>query len=81
MTWWVEPLADTRAESCTVVKYGTRNLGNNGVEWAAVFTIGIWHQLGMHIVWSEDPSKGNVRLWWDGEQVLDKRLKTKGPET
>jgi hypothetical protein len=35
----------------------------------------------MRIVWSEDPERGNVRLWWDGEQVLDKKLVTKGPES
>ena len=35
----------------------------------------------MHIHWSEDPDKGNTRLWFDGALVLDKKLKTKGPET
>ena len=29
---------------------------------------------------SEDPSLGHVKLWWDGEQVLDIAVQTKGPE-
>ncbi len=76
MTWWVEP-----KEGGTVVKYGTGNLGRNGIHWEGDFTVGQWHQLGMHIHWSEDPTKGNVKLWWDGELVLDKHVKTKGPES
>jgi 2-haloacid dehalogenase len=78
MTWWVEPKA---VGSGTVVKFGTGNLGRNGVHWERDFTIGQWHQLGMHIHWSEDPTKGNVKLWWDGVVVLDKKVKTKGPES
>jgi hypothetical protein len=34
----------------------------------------------MHIHWSEDPAKGNVKLWWDGVEVLDKKVQTKGPQ-
>ncbi|MFO0955859.1 MAG: hypothetical protein U0800_00135 [Isosphaeraceae bacterium] len=51
MTWWVEPRADG---SGTLVKYGTGNLGRKGVHWEADFEVGKWHQLGMHIHWSED---------------------------
>ena len=75
MTWWVEP-----QEGGTAIKYGTGNLGRNGVEWEGEFTTGKWHRLAMHIHWSEDPAKGNTRLWFDGKMVLDKKLKTKGPE-
>jgi hypothetical protein len=78
MTWWVEPKSDG---SGVLVKYGTGNLGRNGVLWEQDFTIGEWHQLGMHIHWSEDSTKGNIKLWWDGKLVLDKAVKTKGPET
>ena len=77
MTWWVEPKADGAG---TLIRYGTGNLGRNGVHWEADFTVGRWHQLGMHIRWSEDPDQGNVRLWWDGELVLDKKVQTKGPQ-
>ena len=76
MTWWVEP-----KEGGTLIKYGTGNLGRNGTHWEADFTTGKWHHLAMHIHWSEDGEKGNTRLWFDGALVLDKKLKTKGPET
>ena len=79
MTWWVEPSPSGGA--ATLIKYGTGNLGRNGTEWQADFTIGEWHQLAMHIHWSEDAANGNTRLWFDGVLVLDKKLKTKGPET
>ncbi len=77
MTWWVEPGDD----GGTRIRYGTGNLGRNGTEWDAPFAIGRWHQLAMHLHWSEDPTIGNVRLWFDGELVLDRKLKTKGPES
>jgi hypothetical protein len=76
MTWWVEP----KAGGGTLIKYGTGNLGRNGTEWEAEFATGKWHRLAMHIHWSEDGAKGNVRLWFDGALVLDKKLKTKGAE-
>ena len=78
MTWWVEPKKDGAG---TFIKYGTGNLGRKGVHWEGDFTIGQWHQLGMHIHWSEDPAKGNAKLWWDGVVVLDKKVQTKGPQT
>ena len=77
MTWWVEP-ADGGETS---IKYGTGNLGRDGVHWQAHFEIGKWHQLAMHIHWSQDPQKGKVKLWFDGSLVLNKQLKTSGPET
>jgi hypothetical protein len=77
MTWWVEPSARGGA----LIKYGTGNLGRNGTEWEAEFATGKWHRLVMHIRWSEDASKGNVRLWFDGALALDRKLKTKGPES
>jgi hypothetical protein len=76
MTWWVEP-----KDGGTVIRYGTGNLGRNGIEWEAGFSIGQWHRLAMHIHWSEDKEAGFTRLWFDGKQVLDRKLKTKGPES
>lgn len=77
MTWWVEPKVDRTG---TLIKFGTGNLGRKGIHWVADFTVGSWHQLGMHIHWSEDPNRGKVRLWWDGDLVLDRKVQTKGPE-
>jgi hypothetical protein len=76
MTWWLEP----KESGAASIKYGTGNLGRNGTEWAADFSVGKWHQLAMQIHWSEHPEQGNVRLWFDGALALDKKLKTKGPE-
>ncbi len=78
MTWWVQPKTDG---SGTQISYGTGNLGRDGTHWEAEFTIGKWHQLAMHIHWSEDMNKGNTRLWFDGVLVMDKKLKTKGAES
>ncbi len=77
MTWWVEP----KESGGAAIKYGTGNLGSKGTEWAADFSTGKWHQLAMHIHWSEDPDQGRVRLWFDSALALDKKLKTKGPES
>lgn len=77
MTWWVEP----KEGGGTLIKYGTGNLGRNGTEWQADLATGKWHQLAMHIHWSEDKDKGNARLWFDGVLSMDKKLKTKGPES
>ncbi len=77
MTWWLQP----KDGGGTLIKYGTGNLGRNGTEWEADFTIGKWHRLAMHIHWSEDKEKGNTRLWFDGVLVMDKKLKTKGAES
>jgi|EP01043_Picozoa_sp_COSAG02_P016527 hypothetical protein len=76
MTWWVEP-----SFSGQVIKFGTGNLGVKGVHWEADFTLETWHQLAMHVHWSEHDSGGNVKLWWDGVEVLDLQTQTKGPET
>jgi hypothetical protein len=76
MTWWVEP----NPSGGTLIKYGTGTLGKDGTHWEADFSTGKWHHLTMHIHWSEDPEKGHTRLWFDGALVLDKKLKTKGPE-
>ena len=83
MTWWVEPQEPQlgRGAAGATIKYGTGNLGRNGTHWEADFAIGQWHQVAMHIRWSEDPERGNTRLWFDGKLVLDKKLKTKGPES
>ena len=78
MTWWVQPKT---GGSGTLISYGTGNLGRDGTHWEADFTIGKWHQLAMHIHWSENKDKGNTRLWFDGVLVLDKKLKTKGAES
>ena len=77
MTWWIEP----RQGGGAAIKYGTGNLGRNGTLWEADFPVGKWMQLAMHIRWSEDEERGRVRLWFGGAPVLDRNVKTKGPES
>lgn len=39
------------------------------------FTAGRWHDFIAHVLWSRDPAKGFVEVWYDGEQVVP-RTKT-----
>lgn len=42
------------------------------MQWQAdgVLTPGVWHRIAMHVLWSTDPSKGVVDVWYDGAQVV-----------
>jgi hypothetical protein len=33
-------------------------------------TVGRWHDFAVHVLWSRDPAKGFVEVWFDGEQVV-----------
>jgi hypothetical protein len=33
-------------------------------------TPGKWHDFALHVLWSRDPTKGLVEVWFDGEQVV-----------
>ena len=72
MTWWVEP----KAGGGTVMKYGTGNLGARGLHWTGDFEIGRWHQLAAHMHWGRTDQTGNIKLWFDGVMVLDKKVQT-----
>jgi hypothetical protein len=39
------------------------------------FTPGRWHDFAVHVLWSRDPDKGFVEVWFDGEKVVP-RAKT-----
>jgi len=54
----------------TDVKFTTRL--PYAVRWAAkgVFTPGRWHDFVVHVLWSSDPAKGFVEVWFDGKQVV-----------
>jgi hypothetical protein len=34
------------------------------------FTAGRWHDFVVHVLWSRDPAKGFVEVWFDGEKVV-----------
>jgi hypothetical protein len=33
-------------------------------------TAGRWHDFAVHVLWSRDPAKGFVEVWFDGERVV-----------
>ena len=37
-------------------------------------TAGRWHDFAVHVLWSRDPQKGFVEVWFDGEQVVPKTM-------
>jgi hypothetical protein len=41
------------------------------VQWkGGKLTAGRWHDFALHVLWSRDPAKGFVEVWFDGEQVV-----------
>ena len=38
--------------------------------WTGRITVGEWHQIAMHVVWSQSPERGRVSLWFDGLPVV-----------
>jgi hypothetical protein len=37
-------------------------------------TPGRWHDFAVHVLWSRDPAKGFVEVWFDGEQVVPRTM-------
>ena len=37
-------------------------------------TPGRWHDFALHVLWSRDPGKGFVEVWFDGEQVVPRAM-------
>lgn len=37
-------------------------------------TPGRWHDFAVHVLWSRDPAKGFVEVWFDGEQVVRRAM-------
>ena len=33
-------------------------------------TAGRWHDFAVHVLWSRDPAKGFIEVWYDGENVV-----------
>src|SRR5262245_60763629 len=33
-----------------------------------------WHDFALHVLWSRDPGKGFVEVWFDGEQVVPRAM-------
>ncbi len=37
-------------------------------------TPGRWHDFAVHVLWSRDPAKGFVEVWFDGEKVVPRAM-------
>jgi len=37
-------------------------------------TPGRWHDFAVHVLWSRDPAKGFVEVWFDGERVVPRAM-------
>src|SRR5437870_5799103 len=48
----------------TRVPYARRWVGKGKL------TAGQWHDFAVHVLWSRDPKKGFVEVWFDGEKVV-----------
>jgi hypothetical protein len=60
---------DAKAGGGTTINFGTGFLGEKKL-WTADFTTAAWHQVAIHVLWSTDPQKGTVDVWFDGVQVV-----------
>ena len=52
------------------IKYSTRV--PYALRWTGKgkLTPGRWHDFAVHVLWSRDPQKGFVEVWFDGEKVV-----------
>lgn len=41
---------------------------------AGKLTPGRWHDFAVHVLWSRDPAKGFVEIWFDGQQVAPRAM-------
>src|SRR6185503_5609750 len=52
------------------MKYSTRVPYALRWEGKGKFTAGRWHDFVVHVLWSRDPAKGFVEVWFDGELIV-----------
>ena len=66
---WIEP----KTGGGTTIKLGIEsngaNLGSVPV-WSGDLSIGTWHQIAIHVLFSQDATKGSLVFWLDGKQVV-----------
>jgi hypothetical protein len=73
MDFWIEP----KQGGGTTISFGVGFLGAT-VLWTGDFTAGVWHQVAIHVLWSESAATGRVDVWFDGVQVVtDEPAETK----
>lgn len=56
------------------IKYSTRV--PYALRWSGKgkLTPGRWHDFAVHVLWSRDPKKGFVEVWFDSEKVVPKSM-------
>jgi hypothetical protein len=52
------------------VKFSTRQPYQLHWTGKGKLTPGRWHDIAVHVVWSRDPAKGLIEVWFDGENVV-----------
>jgi hypothetical protein len=70
---WVDIWVEPKTGGGTSIKLGIESNGANlgsVLIWTGDFTPGKWHQLAIHIHWSQDATQGLVDFWLDGQQVV-----------
>lgn len=65
MAWYLDP-----SDGGTRLGFRT-NLPAAREHWADHVTTGEWHQIAMHVVWSQSPERGRVSVWVDGRLVVE----------
>jgi hypothetical protein len=72
-TNWMDVWVDAKAGGGTSINLGVEssgaNLGSVHV-WNGDLTPGTWHQIALHVLWSQDATKGLIDFWVDGKQVV-----------
>ncbi|HTA38566.1 MAG TPA: heparin lyase I family protein [Candidatus Acidoferrales bacterium] len=66
--FWVQP-KNPDGGTGTTLSFGVGFLGAT-VLWTGDFEIGKWHQIAVHVKWSQTASKGAVDFWLDGDQKV-----------
>jgi polysaccharide lyase-like protein len=74
--FWVAP-KNPDGGTGTTLSFGVGFLGAT-VLWTGDFEIGKWHQIAVHVKWSQNANTGSVDFWLDGDQkVTAHAFKTK----
>jgi MYXO-CTERM domain-containing protein len=70
---WVDIWVEPKTGGGTSIKLGIESdgakLGSVPV-WSGDLSPATWHQIAIHIHWSQDATKGSVDFWLDGKQVV-----------
>jgi hypothetical protein len=67
MDFWIEPKGTVGGG--TTIGFGVGALASTKL-WTADFTVGVWHQVAIHVHWSTTAAMGSVDAWFDGQQVV-----------